>query len=316
MHGWDILRRACPSLNREANQFGEIAMRSLSPDDVSAKKSFRQRLTFALSLALLLPIAAAAQQPAVGRQKSPRLTTDDLARPPAERPLADSKEAAASSGRAADGDAAQPKAGEAQVSAEESSWRDQVNKARDRAKETQRTAEEAELRITTLRNDLGKSGQSTQYRNEVVAEMDRVGKQLPELRAQAHAAAEDLASLVEYGRQKGFTESAEPKAAPEGGKPNEEFFRGRLSKLTEEMETARRQIELYENRVRDASQRILMNGGKKGGDNFYVFQLQKDRDDAQQKLEEARTALTKAQTDLDALKEEARRAGVSPDLFR
>ena len=59
-----------------------------------------------------------------------------------------------------------------------------------------------------------------------------------------------------------------------------------------------------------------MNGGKKGGDNFYLFQLQKDRDDSQQKLEEARAALTKAQNELDALKEEARRAGASPDLFR
>lgn len=291
-------------------------MRSLPPVDVSARKYFRQRLALTLGLALLLPIAAAAQQPAVGRQKSPRLTTDDLARPPAERPLADSKEAAASSGRAADANAAQPKADEVKLSAEESSWRDRVNKARTLAKETQRTAEEAELRVTALRNDLGKSGQSTQYRNDVVTQLDRVGKQLPELRAQAHAAAEDLASLVEYGRQKGFTESEAPKATSEGGKPNEEYFRARLSKLTEDMETARRQLDLYENRVRDASQRILMNGGKKGGDNFYAFQLQKDREDAQQKLVEARAALTKAQTDLDALKEEARRAGISPDLFR
>jgi len=291
-------------------------MRSLPPVDVSVRKYFPQRLAFALGLALLLPIAAAAQQPAVGRQRSPSLTTDDLARPPADRPLADSKEAAASSGRAADANAAQPKAGGANVSAEESSWRDQVNKARNRAKETQRTAEEAELRITALRNDLGKPGQGTKYRNELIAEMDQTGNQLPELRAQAHAAAEDLASLIEYGRQRGFTESEEPKATSEGGRPNEEYFRARLSKLAEDIETAQRQLELYDNRVRDISQRIMMNGGKKGGDNFYVFQLQKDGDEAQQKLEEARAALTKARTDLDALKEEARRAGISPDLFR
>ncbi len=291
-------------------------MRSLPPVDVSVRKYFPQRLAFALGLALLLPIAAAAQQPAVGRQRSPSLTTDDLARPPADRPLADSKEAAASSGRAADANAAQPKAGDANVSAEESSWRDQVNKARNRAKETQRTAEEAELRITALRNDLGKPGQGTKYRNELIAEMDQTGNQLPELRAQAHAAAEDLASLIEYGRQRGFTESEEPKATSEGGRPNEEYFRARLSKLAEDIETAQRQLELYDNRVRDISQRIMMNGGKKGGDNFYVFQLQKDGDEAQQKLEEARAALTKARTDLDALKEEARRAGISPDLFR
>ena len=57
-------------------------------------------------------------------------------------------------------------------------------------------------------------------------------------------------------------------------------------------------------------------GGKKGGDNFYTMQLQQERDAAQQKLEEARAELSKAQTDLDTLKEDARRAGVAPGLFR
>lgn len=287
-------------------------MRSLTPVDVSATKLFRRRLAFALGLALLLSIAAAGQQPAVGRQRSPRLTTDDVARPPA-----DSKEAAENPDKKkTDASASQSKAGGVNVSAEETSWRDQVTKARARAKELQRTAEEAELRITALRNDLGRSGQSPQYRNEIVARLDEAGRELPELRAQAHAAAEELEQLLDYGKLRGFTEGEGPKEKAEDGTPNEQYFRARLSKLAEDIDSAQRQVQLYDNRVRDISQRIMMNGGKKGGDNFYVFQLQKDRDEAQQKLAEARAALTKAQNDLDALKEEARRAGISPDLFR
>jgi chromosome segregation ATPase len=149
-----------------------------------------------------------------------------------------------------------------------------------------------------------------------VAQLDEAGRNLPEVRAQAHAAAEEVEQLLDYGKQRGFTESEGPKETSADGKPNEQYFRERLSKLTEDIDSAQRQVQLYDNRVRDISQRIMMNGGKKGGDNFYVFQLQKDRDEAQKKLAEARAALTKAQNDLDALKEEARRAGISPDLFR
>jgi len=270
---------------------------------------------------MFLALAAAAQQPAIGRQKVPRLTMDDVARPPSVEPVEDSKEGSGKKEEAKKpgepvATTAQPKAGEAQVSADESSWRDRVGKARNRAKELERAADEAELRITALRNDLGTSGQSARYRNDVAAEMDQAGRQLTDLRADAHSAADDLSELVEYGRQKGFAETAAPQATSGDGKPNEQYFRTRLDKLTGDIESAQRRISLYENRVRDVSQRIIMNGGKKGGDNFYIAQLQQDRDDAQTKLDEARAALTKAQADLDALKEEARRADVSRDLFR
>lgn len=299
-------------------------MRSLRHISASATNYFLRRLISALALTALLSFAAAAQQPAVGRQRSPRLTTDDVARPPAEQPAAESKEAVAKpeeAGKAAavavaEPKASQPKTGEAKVSPEESEWRDRVSKARDRAKDLERAAEQAELQITALRNDLGKSGEGAKYRNETAAELDQAGQRLKELRTEARAAAEDLAELIEYGKQKGFTEDQGPKPTSDEGKPNEEYYRARLAKLTEAIEGAQRRIQLYENRVADVSQRILMNGGKNGGDNFFMMQLQQDREAAQEKLDEARAALTKAQTDLDTLKEEARRAGVAPGLFR
>jgi chromosome segregation ATPase len=283
--------------------------------------AFLRRPAFAFGLALFFALAASAQQPAIGRQKVPRLSTDDVSRPPAMQPVEESKEGAAKTeddkkpGEPV-ATTGQPAADGEKVSAEELSWRDRVGKARNRAKELERAAEEAELRITTLRNELGTSGQSSRYRNDTAAELDQAGRRLIDLRADAKAAADDLAELVEYGRQKGFAEAAAPQPTSEGGKPNEQYFRARLDKLTGDIESAQRRVSLYENRVRDISQRIIMNGGKKGGDNFYIAQLQQDRADAQAKLDEARAALTKAQADLEALKEEARRANVSRDLFR
>jgi chromosome segregation ATPase len=296
-------------------------MRSLRLVAALAGTTLLRRSAFAFGLALSFTLSAAAQQPAIGRQRVPRLTMDDVSRPPAAELVVESKDGVAKkedSNKPGESVATtdQPKPGEAKASAEESSWRERVARARSRSKELERAAEETELRITALRNDLGVSGESSRYRNEIAAEMDQTGRRLTELRAQARSAADDLTELVDYGKQKGFTEAEGPKPTSEDGKPNEQYYRARLAKLTADVESAQRRIALYDNRVRDISQRILMNGGKKGGDNFYIAQLQQDRADAQTKLDEARAALTKGQTDLDALKDEARRADVSPDLFR
>jgi len=292
-------------------------------------RRFLHQLTYALVLTMLLWLtAAAAQQPATGRQKAPRLTTDDVVRPPATQPSAESREAEAKPEEAGKADAAEPKAGqpkatEVKVSDEESSWRERVGKARTRAKELERAAEEAELRITVLRNELGTSGQSARFRNDTAAELGQAGQRLTELRAQARIAADDAAQLIEYGKTKGFTESEGPRPTAEEGKPNEEYYRTQFAKLTEALENAQRRVQLYDNRVRDLNQQMSTNSGGKdkngrntGGDSFYGVQLQKDREEAQQKLDEARAAQTQAQTALDALMEEARRAGVPPGLFR
>lgn len=287
-------------------------------------KRLLHRYTYVLALTLLVWLTAAAgQQAPAGKQKAPTLTTDDVVRTPTPQPPSEMKEAAAKSEDTGETKSGQPKPAEVTVSPEESSWRERVVTARTRAKELERVAEEAELRITALRNDLGASGQSARYRNDIAEEIGQAGQRLSELRTQARAAADDAAQLAEYGRQKGFTEAEGPKPTAEEGKPNEEYYRTQFAKLTEALESARRRIQLYDDRVRDLNQQISTNSGGKdkngrgtGGDSFFALQLQKDRDEAQQKLDEARAALTQAQTDLDALKEEARRAGVPPGLFR
>lgn len=287
-----------------------------------------RQLTSALALTLVVWLnSAAVQQPATGR-KAPRLTTDDVLPMPASQPSSASEETPAKSGEAAKAEGSDVKPGqtkttEVKVSEEETSWRERVLQARNRAKELDRAADEAELRITQLRNDLGTSGQTARYRNETIAEIGQAGQRLSELRAQARAAADDATQLVEYGRQKGYKESEGPKATSEEGKPNEDYYRAQFTKLTEALESAQRRVQLYDNRIRDLNQQITSNSGGKdkngratGGDSFFANQLQKDRDDAQQKLDEARAAETKAQNDLYALKEDARRAGVPPGLFR
>jgi hypothetical protein len=287
-----------------------------------AVKCFHPKAVFMFAIALQLFICAAnAQQPAVGRKKAPRLTTEDVIQPVIAQPTAESpksEEAAKPDTAKTDGakaeDTKQP--AEVKPSAEESAWRERAGKARERAKALERAAEEAELRITDLRNGLGVSGQSARYRNETAAELDSAGQKLSDLRNQERAAKADLNQLLEYGKENRFGESEGPKASSGDGKPNEDYYRARFAALNEEAQSADRRIQLYENRVRDLQQHILLNGGKNGGDNFYTAQLQQDKEEAQRSLDEARTARSQAASKLDQLMEEARRAGVPPGVFR
>ena len=275
-------------------------------------RSIRLNPAIALVLALLLLSGAAfAQQPAASKKKVPRLTTDDVIKPqPSSEQLTEANPVKPEESARA----AAPKTAEAGANPEEASWRERIRAARERAKYLERAAEEAELRVTEIRNEMSASGQTPQQRNQSAASLERAGQTVTDLRAQSKAADEDLNKLIEYGREKGFKEAEAPKAASDDGKPNEQYYRSRFASLNEALQTADRRAQLYENRVRDLNQRISSNSGT--GDNFYIAQIQQERNEMQQKLEQARAARTKAQIDLDALLEEARRNGVPPGVFR
>lgn len=296
-------------------------MRSLHSLAIKALNGFRYKSALALGLALLLlPCVTNAQQSAASRKKVPRLTTDDVLKPKTIDPSGEqlteatpAKEGASSKSEEGAKPTA-PKTAEAGPNPEEASWRERVQSARERAKSLERAAEEAELRVTDIRNQMGVSGQTPQQRNHSAGELEQAGQRVTDLRAQSRAAADDLNKLVEYGREKGFKEAESPKAASDDGKPNEQYYRSRFASLNEALQTADRRAQLYENRVRDLNQRITNNSVT--GDNFYIAQIQQERNEMQQKLEEARASRLKAQMDLDTLMEEARRNGVPPGLFR
>ena len=293
-------------------------MRSFHPLAVKAVNGFRRNSAIALVSALLLLSGVTfAQQPAASKKKVPRLTTDDVIKPqPSTEQLTEAAPVKPQEGdkAAAPKTSEAAKTAEAAVNPEEASWRERVQASRERAKSLERAAEEAELRVTEIRNDMSASGQTPQQRNQAAADLERAGQRVTDLRAQSRAADEDLNKLMEYGREKGFKESEGPKAASADGKPNEQYYRSRFTSLNEAIQTAERRVQLYENRVRDLNQRISNNSGT--GDNFYIAQIQQERNEMQQKMTEARAARTKAQNDLDALLEEARRNGVPPGVFR
>jgi len=284
----------------------------------STARCFYQRFVCALMLTSLLAICAAAQQPAQ-RKRAPRMTDDDVTQPVASTPSDETKDAPAD----AKAEAGKPEAAKDEkkaVSADEAAWRERIAQAREKAKALERAAEEAELRVTSLRNELGVSGRGPQYRNQIAADLEAAGQKLNELRKQSRDANADLKELLDYGREKGYSEAEGPKATTGDGKANEEYYRAKFAALNEEIQTAERRMQLYTDRIRDLQQRILNTGssgpGKKGGDNFTIAQLQQEKEEAQHSFDDAQAAKNRTLEKRDALIEEARRAGVPSGIFR
>ncbi|HKP13682.1 MAG TPA: hypothetical protein VJZ91_16295 [Blastocatellia bacterium] len=284
----------------------------------SRARRFNHRFACVLMLTFLLAICAVAQQPAQ-RKRVPRMTSEDMTQPAASTPTDETKDAPGEA-KAEAGTPAAAKGDKKEVSADEAAWRERVTQAREKAKSLERAAEEAELRVTALRNELGVSGRSPQYRNQIAADLETAGQRLTELRNQSREANADLKALLEYGKDKGYSEAEGPKPTADGGKANEGYYRAKFAEVSEELQTAERRVQLYADRVRDIQQRILNNGssgaGKKGGDNFMLAQLQQEKEEAQRSLDDAQAAKTRATEKRDALIEEARRAGVPPGVFR
>ena len=265
----------------------------------------------ACSLALLLLFSSSAfSQQAQAKKRVPMLTTEDVVR---ERPQNEVVQGPTAEGTKE----ATPPAGtkgaksDGKPDPEQAAWRSRVERARERAKAAQRSAEEAELRVNELRNRLGSSG-TAQSRNQTAAELDQMGQRVKELRAEARDAEADLQEALDQAKGKGFTEAAGPKPVAAGGRPNEDYYKTKFAKLNEAAQDAERRMQLYEIRVRDLTSRL----NNTSGDRFSGGQVQQQLEEAQQQFTEARDARTRAQSDLDALLEEARRAGVPPGLFR
>ena len=265
-------------------------------------------ITSAAVLMTLPVLGLCSQQNPQPKSPVPSMTSDDVivSRPsrPAEAPPP---------GEPKSGEKSQAKEND-KPSAGEVSWRESIKAARKESESAQRRAEEAELRITDLRNQLGAPGQGAGDRNQTMSDLSTIGDTLKQQKAEAREAADALNKLLDEGRQKGYKEEEGPSSVSKSGEPNEDYYRSKFAELAKSLEDAERRVQLYQNKVNELNQSIT--GNSRSGDNFFIGQLQEQRDEAQHSLEQALEASQKAQADIAALKEQARTSGLPPGVFR
>jgi hypothetical protein len=277
-------------------------------------------LAAAVAAVLMTGGTALAQQPAPEQQRQddvPTLTTDDITPPqvatasdgdeaqPAEDPdMTPEEKADADAGKKT---AAGAKAGAKKQNPAEVDWRRRYAAAQARVRKANEAAQEAELKVTDLRNRLGQSG-SVEERRALVAELDQQGDVVTRTKQEAQAAATALSALQQEGASKKYSATPGPSATTKGGQANPNYYAQKYADAQQRLADANRRVQLYQNRLTEGRSRQLNEGGS--GDQFAQFKIQGDIDDAQKQLDKATADRDAAQRDLDAVRKAARDANV------
>lgn len=285
--------------------------------------SMRRYLVSAAFLAILGVAPVVAQQPAPEGQRQdddvPTLTTDDVA-PPAAAEDEDTGEDAQEDPNLTPeerADAGQGKKGGSEAKAgprgkkenpEEVAWRRRYEAAKKQADETKRTAENAELRVTEIRNQIA-DPTDTSSKDGLRAELESQGAVVRQAKEAASAAAAELTRIKAEGDAEGFRPVAGPTATKKTGEPNEAFYLKEYQKAKQQLADANREVTLYQNQVNDLRVRQLNESGS--GDNFVQLKLQAQLNEALEKLEKAQQKQATASSRLDDVRSQARRSGIT-----
>jgi hypothetical protein len=102
--------------------------------------------------------------------------------------------------------------------------------------------------------------------------------------------------------------------ATQSGEPNFAYYRARFEELQGDRRSAELHTWVMQSRINDINRRILLSSGT--GDNFFISRLRDELQQAQQGVELARGRLTFISKQLDELREQARAAGISLEIWQ
>jgi len=269
-----------------------------------------------LCLLIALSAVAVAQQPQ--RRSTPTLTSDDApsVRPVTSDPRDPGKAAGPIKSSTAEGsDSTTPQtASEKARAAAEHAWNERLGKAREKAKELERRADQTELEITRLRNfQFSAEPRDPGTNANINARVAELAELLRRLRAEAKAAQDEVEAILGEGAAKDFkVESLSP--TTKSGQPNLEYYRSRFAELQSELRDAEARAQVLQLRINDL--RFRINNNAVTGDNFFIGRLRDELQEAETALESARARVAAATEQLEELKRQARLADIPPGELR
>jgi chromosome segregation ATPase len=195
-----------------------------------------------------------------------------------------------------------------QGDAAEQAWNEKLAKLRQKVKDLERRADQAELEINRLRNvqfsaeprDAGTNAQI----NARVSELNELARQL---RAEAKATQDELEALLAEGEAKKY-KIAELPLTTKTGEPNLDYYQSRLVELQSDLRDAEARAQVMQLRINEI--RLRINGNAVSGDNFFLGRLRDELQEAQEGFDKAQVRITAANEKLEALRQQARAAGV------
>lgn len=242
-------------------------------------------------LLLGLPMVTSAQT----KKPLPTLTTDDVvAARPAPPPAAPAKESGSESGKNVGKEEPRPasvKATEAAASGAEAKksaekgWNDRLRQAQEKARVLTLQADQTELQITQLRNQLfSASTRAPEANGQMNNQIAALSAQTNRLRAEAKAAQQSLEALQAEGRDNQYSVQSVA-LTNEKGEPDQAAYQGEQDKLQGELQAAQARSEVLQLRLRNNQAETLK---KASGDNFALNRLREEREQITAELEKTR----------------------------
>lgn len=269
----------------------------------------RLRYPFFVSLFLLLATNLAAQSKA----PIPTLTTDDVigARPTApgtSSPVNDAAKPPAEK-TAPTGTTATPTTATADETKKkaEKDWNNRLKQAQERHQELERRADQTELQITQLRNQLfsatARAPETNSQLNTQISEFTALRNRL---RAEAQAAQQDVAKLEAEGQANAY-QVARVSLTNEKGEPNSTAYQAEQDRLRNEIQDAQARLTVLQIRLNNVQAEVL---NRSNGDNFTLNRLRQEREQVTTELKETRTRIEDLKSKLQAHQQKAAAAGV------
>jgi chromosome segregation ATPase len=205
-------------------------------------------------------------------------------------------------------EAAAQTSSDAQRDAAEKEWNEKLAKLRERVKDLERRADQAELEVNRLRNFLFSAeprdaGTNAQI-NARISELNELAKQL---RAEAKATQAEVDALLAEGEAKKY-KIASLSPTTKTGEPNLDYYQSRYAELLSDLRDAEARTQVMQLRINELRRRI--NDNARTGDNFFLGRLRDELDEAQLGLEKAQARMAAAFEKLEDLRRQARAAGV------
>jgi len=245
---------------------------------------------------MVMAITALAQQPP---RPIPTMTGEQVSVPPPAVPASNANKAES---------VKTPEAQDANQDAAEKAWNENLAKLRERVKELERRADQAELEVNRLRNFLFSAEPRDAGANgKALARSAELTDLAQKLRAEAKATQREVDELLAEGEAKKY-KIATLSPTTKSGDPNLDYYQSRLAELQTELNDAQARAQVMQLRINEL--RLRINGNSGSGDSFFLGRLRDELDEAQKGLEKAQTRVAAALEKLEALRKQAREAGV------
>ncbi len=258
---------------------------------------------------LLLLVMVTGSSLAQSRQTSPSLTTEDVQR---RNPAA----LVTATGTVQNNQQAES------FTAAEIAWNERYQRARQRVRELERQADQAELAVARARNAYFNVNQphDAQELNRLNNEQTRQAARSKQLRAEAAQAAVELNALLDEARREGFQVRTFA-LFKSNGEPDADSFRDRFIELKQELQDAEARAAVMDLRTRRAHTNLRVNAcvglvnSFNCADIYYVNRQRAELQTAQEELTAAQSRIAAVRKQIAELVAQGREAGLPQGWF-